>query len=209
MKNKWYDITIPLKSGMVHWPGDPDIDIYKIGSISKGDGVNISGMNFGLHTGTHIDAPLHFIEGGNDIASAPLDFLIGPAKVIKIEHPEVIGIKELKKKEISNSERILFSTRNSNEKWFEKEFRKDYVYLDEEGAEYLSSLNVKLVGIDYLSIAEFKKGKAVHQKLLGSNIWIIEGLYLKDVPEGEYEMYALPLKIPGSDGSPVRVVLKS
>jgi len=209
MEQKFIDISVPVTHGMLHWPGDPEVDIYKVGSIKKGDSANISGINFGLHTGTHMDAPLHFIEGADDIASAAPEILIGKCKVIHIQHPEFITAGELKKKNIENVERILFRTGNSEREWFKEEFREKYIYLKEDAAEYLASLKVQLIGIDYLSIGEFKKGKKTHQVLLGNNIWIIEGLYMKDVPEGDYEMYALPLKISGADGSPVRVFLKS
>jgi arylformamidase len=205
---KFFDVSVPIKSGMLHWPGDPDVDIYKINSFRSGDGVNISGINFGLHSGTHMDAPLHFIDKADDIASISPEILIGPARVIHINNPEFIGVEELKEKIIRSEERILFRTKNSDEEWYNKDFTTNYVYLNNDAAKYLASKKIKIVGIDYLSIGEFKKGKTTHQILLGNNIWIIEGLYLKEVPEGEYEMYALPLKISGADGSPVRVILK-
>ncbi len=208
MKNKYFDVTVPLKSGMMHWPGDPEINIYKVASFENGDGVNISGMNLGLHTGTHMDAPFHFINGGKDIASVSPEILIGPARVIYIKHQEYIGIDELKEHKILPGERILFRTKNSDREWFNNEFSSDYVYLNKDGAEYLVSLKIKIAGIDYLSIAEFKKGSLVHRILLKSGIWIIEGLYLSNVPEGHCEIYALPLRIPGADGSPLRVILK-
>jgi arylformamidase len=206
MEKKWFDITVPVTNGMLHWPGDPDVEIKQIAEFSK-DGVNISGISFGLHTGTHMDAPLHFIDKGDDISSVPPEILIGKTKVIDIENPEFIGRKELEGKGLNNYERVLFRTRNSDEEWFRQDFKKDYVFLDEGGAEYLVSIGVKVIGIDYLSIGQFKNGRETHRILLRSGIWIIEGLYLKDVPEGEYTMYALPLKIEGADGSPVRVVL--
>lgn len=207
MKNKYFDATVPIKSGMLHWPGDPDVDIYKIAGFESGDGVNISGINFGLHTGTHIDAPLHFIDGGKDIASVSPEILIGPARVIHIKNPRYIGIDELKKHNILPGERVLFRTKNSDREWFNIEFTPDYVYLNKEGAEYLASLKIRIAGIDYLSIAEYKNGGPVHRVLLESGVWIIEGLYLSGVPEGKCEIYALPLKIPGADGSPLRVIL--
>jgi arylformamidase len=208
MGNKLYDVSVPISNGMLHWPGDPEIEIFKRSSIAGGDGANVSGINFGLHTGTHMDAPLHFIDKADDITAVPPEILIGRARVINIKHPEFIGKDELKNHDIRKNERILFRTRNSNEEWFRQEFKEDFVYLNDGGAEYLASIDVSLVGIDYLSIAKFKEGERTHKILLGKKIWIIEGLYLKDIEQGEYEMYALPLKITGADGAPVRVILK-
>ncbi len=205
---KFLDVSVSIENGMPHWPGDPDVNIYRIGSIAGGNSANISAINFGLHTGTHMDAPLHFIDQAADITMVTPEILIGKTKVIEINNPEFIGREELEEYDLKNSERILFKTRNSSHEWFKEEFNQDYVYLNDEGAEYLSGLKVRVIGIDYLSIGKFKAGKDTHQTLLKKNIWIIEGLYLKDVPEGDYEMYAMPLKISGADGSPVRVILK-
>jgi arylformamidase len=207
MKRKWYDVTVPVKSGMLHWPGDPEVEIFKRSSIEDGDEANVSGINFGLHTGTHMDAPLHFIDKADDITAVSPEVLIGSAKVINIEHEEYIGREELKSKQISNGDRVLFKTKNSDSEWFNKDFKKDFIYLNDEGAEFLASAGVSVIGIDYLSIGKFKEGEKTHKILLSKGIWIIEGLYLNDLPEGEYEMYALPLKIEGADGSPVRVIL--
>jgi arylformamidase len=207
MKRKWYDVTVPVKSGMLHWPGDPEVEIFKRSSIEDGDEANVSGINFGLHTGTHMDAPLHFIDKADDITAVSPEVLIGSAKVINIEHEEYIGREELKSKQISNGDRVLFKTKNSDSEWFNEDFKKDFIYLNDEGAEFLASAGVSVIGIDYLSIGKFKEGEKTHKILLSKGIWIIEGLYLNDLPEGEYEMYALPLKIEGADGSPVRVIL--
>jgi arylformamidase len=208
MKNKWFDVTVPISDGMLNWPGDPEVKIKKRSSIADGDEANVSGIHFGVHTGTHMDAPLHFIDGADDITTVSPEELIGKARVIDIEHPEFIGKKELEGKKIQEGERVLFKTRNSGEEWFTQEFKEDFVYLNDEGAEFLAEIGVKVIGIDYLSIGKFEEAEKTHKILLNKGIWIIEGLYLQDVPAGDYEMYALPLKITGADGAPVRVVLK-
>jgi arylformamidase len=209
MNNKWFDVTVPIRDKMLNWPGDPEVEIYRRSSIEEGDEANVSGINFGLHTGTHMDSPLHFIDKADDITKASPEELIGKAKVINIKNPDFIGKEELKNKNINKGDRVLFRTRNSDSEWFNEDFKEDFVYLDDEGAEYLASLEVKVIGIDYLSIGKFEEGEKTHKLLLNKNIWIIEGLYLNDVPEGEYELIALPLKISGADGAPARVILKT
>jgi arylformamidase len=209
MNNRWFDITVPIKNKMLNWPGDPEVEIYKRSSIEKGDEANVSGINFGLHTGTHMDAPIHFIENGDDITKVSPDVLIGKAKVISISNPDYIGKEELYGKNINKGDRILFKTRNSDSEWYNEEFKEDFVYLNDEGAEYLASAGVILIGIDYLSIAKFNESETTHKILLNKGIAIIEGLYFNNVSAGEYELFALPLKIAGADGSPLRVMLRS
>jgi arylformamidase len=208
MGYKWFDVSVPIKSGMIHWPGDPEVEISRRSSINEGDGSNVSGINFGVHTGTHMDAPLHFIKDADDITAVSPEVLNGSARVIEIVHDEFIGKEELENKNIKANERVLFKTRNSKEKWYDQDFKEDFIYLNDEGAEYLAAAGVSVIGIDYLSIGKFKEGEKTHKILLNKNIWIIEGLYLDGVSEGEYDMIALPLKIVGSDGSPLRVVLR-
>lgn len=207
MEKKLFDITVPTSSGMLHWPGDPEVEISRISSISEGATANVSVINFGLHTGTHMDAPLHFIDKSTDITGISPEIMIGKCTVIRIDNPQFIGAGDLAEKKI-NTQRVLFRTKNSDSEWFNHPFNKSYVFLKPDAASVLIKKGVKLVGIDYLSIGEFKNGKETHQILLGNGVWVIEGLYMKDIPEGEYEIFALPLKVKGADGAPARVLLK-
>lgn len=203
------DITTTIQSGMVHWPGDIDVTLKKSSSIKNGDDYNLTSLSMSAHTSTHMDAPLHFIDGGNHIAEIPLDAVIGPAKVIQIEDEKIISIDELSKHQISEGDRILFKTRNSEKDWGMRDFTEDYVHVSTDAAVYLAGKKIKTVGVDYLSVSGMDNGVAVHKSLLGAGIWIIEGLALKNVEPGNYELICLPLKLAGSDGSPARAVLRT
>jgi arylformamidase len=204
----WIDITMPIRNNMVHWPGDTDIMVNRINSIGAGDDYNLTQISFSAHTSTHMDAPLHFIDNGKDISTLPFNAVIGRAKVIEIKDKNSIKPEELKLHKIEEDERLLFKTRNSLINWDMKDFIKDYVFLSTEAAEYLVEKKVKTVGIDYLSIAGLNNTEKVHKILLGSEIWIIEGLSLSGVTEGLYELICLPINIIGSDGAPARAVVK-
>jgi len=207
---KFIDISVTLKSGMVHWPGDPPIRIKRSMNIDRGDQANVSHMNMGSHTGTHMDAPLHFIKRGIGLDRMPLEATIGPARVIHIRDKESIKPEELKKHKIRKGERILFRTVNSNRCWRSESFKKDFVYISKEAARYLAKCGIRTVGIDYLSIGGFyKDGLETHQALLKAGIWAIEGLNLSKVKQGRYNLICLPLKVFKSDGAPARAVLYS
>jgi arylformamidase len=207
---KFIDITIPLKTGMVHWPGDPEVKIERVSDVKDGDDATISHISMGNHTGTHMDAPLHFIKSGGSMDDLPFDAVIGKARVIEIKNENVIDKDELKKHNLSEGEIILFKTKNSSLGWGDKDFIKDYVYISNEAAEFIASTKVKTIGIDYLSIGGFEKNtKEVHDFILGAGIWVIEGLDLSKVSEGEYELICLPIKIKNGDGAPVRAVLRN
>lgn len=208
-KNKWIDISVPLRSGMAYWPGDPPCTIRRFRSIDKGDKVNISQISMGSHTATHIDAPYHFLRKGTTADNIPLGCLIGPCRVIKIKDTESIKAKELKKYHIRKGERILFKTVNSPRAWQSKEFCKDFVYISEEAAGYLAKTGVSVVGIDYLSVGSYYKGGALtHRTLLTNGVCIIEGLNLYLVKSGRYLLVCLPIKIDCSDAAPCRAVLR-
>lgn len=206
---KFIDITMPIREGMVHWPGDNDVSFSKVSSIKNGDAYNLTSLSLSAHTSTHMDAPLHFIEEGLPISEIPLDAVIGPAKVIEIKNDKIITDEELKTHDINEGDRILFKTHNSETDWSMKEFTEDYVYLSNEAALYLSEKKVATVGIDYLSVSGMDNGIPVHRTLLGAGIWIIEGLSLGHVQPGNYELICLPLKLIGIDGSPARAVLRT
>jgi arylformamidase len=208
MSEAWIDVTVPVRSGMVHWPGNPPIELTRTLDVEKGDPATVSQLALGVHSGTHVDAPVHFIAGAAGIDSIPLDDLIGPARVVAIRDPRAIGVEELRALEPRGGERLLFKTRNSTLDWTTREFIPDYVYLSTDGARFLVERRVRAVGIDYLSIAGMDQGVPTHLALLHAGAVIIEGLDLAAVEPGSYEMICLPLRLAGADGAPARVALR-
>jgi arylformamidase len=205
----WIDVSVPLQSGMVRWPGDPDVKIERTLSIDRGEPANQSAISMGAHIGTHIDAPLHFIKRGASIDTLPLSAVMGPCRVIGISNPEAIVVEELRGHHIRSGERLIFKTANSPRCWESEGFVEDYVYITPDAAKMLAARGVRTVGIDYLSVGGFRKGGIpTHVALMKAGIWIIEGLDLTRVHPGRYELLALPLKITGCDGAPARVLMK-
>lgn len=205
----WIDISIPLNNTMVHWPGDTPFKKVKTEDMDHGDTHNISKLVMGSHTGTHVDAPRHFIQDGRDISAMPIETMVGIARVIEIRDPHLIQLEELLKQKIHRGERLLFKTRNSQSIWKAKEFVPDFVSISEEGASFLVERKVKMVGVDYLSVGAFHgNGGDVHRTLLRAGVWIIEGLDLSKVVAGKYYLVCLPLRIEGGDGAPARAALK-
>lgn len=201
---------MPLHTGMVHWPGDPEPSFTRISEIDGGAEANVTFCRLGAHTGTHMDAPCHFLGGEASIETFPLEIGIGLARVIAMA-PDcaVIDRRQLEGHEIQAGERLLFKTRNSRKRWDNIEFERDYVALNASAAEYLASVGVALVGVDYLSVGMFEAdGAETHRRLLGAGVWVVEGLNLSQIEEGRYELVCLPLPIAGSDGSPARVVVR-
>ena len=208
MPRKLFDISVPVKNGGVVYPGNPEIHIELQQDMSRGGSSNVSLLSIGSHTGTHVDAPLHMIPGGAGVDRIPLDALIGPALVVAFDD-DVMAVTEayLRSQPIAGHERVLLKTRNS-QYIRECDFHRDYTYLAPDGAEYLVSLGVRLVGIDYLSIEQFHSGHhRTHKTLLSRGVVIVEGLDLSEPPAGEYELYCLPLLLEGVDGAPARAVL--
>ncbi len=205
---RWIDITTTIEDGMVHWPDDEPVNIKLTSSIKQGANANVTGISMSAHTGTHIDAQRHFVDGGEDITQIPLHALVGEAKVFHILDKTSITLSEIQQKSIEKGDRVIFKTHNSTVDWPMQEFMKDYVYLATDAAQYLREKGVLCVGIDYLSIAGEMNGAEVHRLLLTQKIVIIEGLWLKDVDEGKYDMICLPMKIKGSDGGPARVIIR-
>jgi len=203
-----YDISIPIAHGGVVYPGNPEIHIEAQQEIAKGGSSNVSSLTFGSHTGTHVDAPKHFFDDGAGVDALPLDLLLGRARVVEITKRGGIGRDELAAAGLREDIRVLLKTTNSA-LWNGEGFHQDYTYLAEDGARYLVDQGVKVVGIDYLSVEQFKKaGAPAHRALLSQSVVIIEGLNLAEADAGMYEMYCLPLRIAGSDGAPARVILK-
>jgi len=205
----WIDVSVPLRSGMVHWPDNPPVSIERMLDIERGDVANVSKLSMGAHTGTHMDAPLHFFRTGKGLDAMPLTATIGRARVIEIRDPESIKLEELRPYQIQRRERVLFKTRNSTRCWHTDDFVEDFVYISQEAARYLAVQQVQTIGVDYLSVGGFfTDGVETHHALLEAGIWIIEGLNLSKVEPGIYELICLPLKIKESDGAPARAILR-
>ena len=203
-----YDISVPIRSGGLVYPGNPEIDISLQQAVAKGASANVSNIRFGSHTGTHADAARHFFDDGQPVDKIPLERLIGPALLVSFgEKVLSVGAAELREHDVKGHKRILIRTRNSA-LLSQKEFVKDYTYLAPDGAQYLVDLGVELVGVDYLSIEQFHSGHhRTHRTLLGHAVVIVEGLDLSAPPPGEYQFICLPIRIEGCDGAPARAVL--
>ena len=208
----WYDITVPIKQGMIYNPVDPMAPkIYRLTDRALGGGVTMSFMEIITHTGTHIDAPLHFIADGSTISDMPLDATIGPARVIEIKDQEKIRVAELEKYNIKKGERLLFKTRNSPRTYESPKWVEDYVYIDNPAADYLAQKGVILVGLDDLTVGNAKDGNSighVHMALLSAGIYILEDCALANVPPGDYELLCLPLLMYHGDAGPCRAILR-
>jgi arylformamidase len=193
---------------MVVYEGDPGVEIAPRLEIARGDTANVSLLSMGSHTGTHVDAPAHFIEGGATVEALPVDSLIGPALVAEVGSERLIGRRDLEPLPLDGQSRLLLKTRNSA-LWAAGDFSRDFVALDLEGARYLTERGLRLIGIDYLSIEAFHSpGHPVHRHLLGAGVVILEGLDLSRVAPGVYELVCLPLPVRGIDGAPCRAVLR-
>ncbi len=205
-----YDITLTITDGMVVWPGDPQVEISQIAAIADGEEANVSYMKLGVHTGTHVDAPKHFIDSGETVDRLDIDMLTGRAYVLHLPDDVDLITKEVVEASAipPRTKRVLFRTRNS-EHWRKEHtiFDENYVGLDPEAAAYLIQRGVKLVGVDYLSVAPYEDSSPTHLVLLEAGVVIVEGLNLSEVSQGRYTMYCLPMKIDGSDGAPARAIL--
>lgn len=202
-----YDVTASVHPAMPVYPGDPEVAVERVSSIAGGSSANVSIYRLGSHTGTHVDPPLHFIEGGMAVDELPLDVLIGPALVVESGRG-VIDREFLESAGIGGASRVIFKTGNSG-LMAKARFHEDFTHLSPDAAAYLVELGVRLAGIDYLSIERFKSpDHEVHKTLLGAGVVVLEGLDLSGVKPGEYELICLPLKVKGGDGAPARVVLR-
>lgn len=202
-----YDITAVFSERLPVYKGDPAVSVQPHRELSKGDGCNVSLLSFGSHTGTHVDVPKHFIEGGEACDEMPLDFFYGPATVYNLTGHKDIDLHAIKDLPIKKGDIALFKTDNAN-RMLDPYFYEDYVAILPDAAQWLADRGVKTVGVDYLSVEKYKAHGVTHRILLGSRVAVIEGLVLTDVPPGEYRLIALPLKIAGGDGSPVRAILE-
>jgi arylformamidase len=205
-----YDISVPILPTMQVWPSDPPVRLTPVSHPSR-DGthtVRITQIEMGSHTGTHIDAPWHMIEGGRRLNEIPLETLVGPAEVLEITGRHSIRRADLERFNLRGIQRVLFKTDNSNH-WNDGSFYEQFVYLEPDAADLLAEQGIKLVGIDYLSIDQFKsESHPSHFALLGRNVVIVEGLNLNGIQPGKYHMTALPLNLQDVDGAPTRVILR-
>ena len=204
-----YDISLPISESLVVWPGDPGVRITQSSHLDRGDGVTVSHLDMGAHTGTHVDAPCHFILGGAGVDSLDLEVLVGPALVVHAPEAGSLTTEILEGLDIPpGTERLLFCTRNS-EQWLrdDKEFYKAFVAISDDGARWLVERGVKLVGVDYLSVGAFGNTVPTHRILLGAGVIAVEGLNLNGIAPGTYQFVCLPLKIAGGDGAPARAIL--
>jgi arylformamidase len=205
-----YDVTVPVRPGIVVYPGDPPYEITRVASITDGAPANLSAISCTAHTGTHVDAPVHFLPGGGGVETLSLDAMTGPASVVDARAVEGnIDAETLRTLEVpAGAERVLFRTRNSA-LWRRRLFDADYVALTEDAAKELAARGVRLVGIDYLSVAPYDDPAPTHVALLRAGVVILEGLDLSAVEPGPYTLTCLPLLLEGLDGAPARVLLQS
>lgn len=209
---KLYDVTVAISAGVPIYEGDPTVKIETVKQIAAGDSANVSNLCLGAHTGTHVDAPNHFIDGTRRVEDLDIEKLIGRCRVVEFDSG-VMAIEPTHLPALGGVERILFKTRNSAF-WQEPEkgFRTDFTFITPQAAVVLANAGVKLVGIDYLSVERFGSDDfATHRTLLGKEVVILEGLDLREVPSGDYEIFCLPLKYVGAtgDGAPARTILRS
>jgi arylformamidase len=200
-----HDITVPIRADMPIYAGDPDVELERASSIADGGHANVSKLSMGVHTGTHVDAPVHFIEGAPGMESVSLDALCGPAVVVDGTSisGDSIGQSDLEAIDITpGAERVLLKTRNS-ELWNWKEFTRDFLRLDGSGARFVVARGIRTIGIDYLSVGDHE----AHRELLGAGVVPVEGLDLRQIEPGEYTLVCLPLDLVGSDGAPARAIL--
>ncbi|MHC1785205.1 MAG: cyclase family protein [Anaerolineaceae bacterium] len=207
---KIFDISLTVDENLPTWPGDPAAVRRRVKKIEEGSNANVSELVMGAHTGTHVDAPYHFLPGGSTVESLSLDVLVGPVQVVELPlecnliNGDVVAGADIK----PGTERVLFKTRNST--YWNKEtpvFKTNFVGISKDGAETLVDMGVKFVGLDYLSIAPYKQSRPTHEVLLGAGMIILEGVDLTGVDPGWYTLYCLPLKLGGADGAPARVIL--
>ena len=207
--NRWIDLTIPLANDIVVWPGDPRFRRELLADIQAGDECNVSAVNMSVHTGTHVDAPGHYLPDGAGVESLSFNALIGPARVLSCMGLPEITADFLKQVRIEPGQRLLFKTDNSADLVHGREFSNNYVSLSPDAAEYLAETGVLTVGVDYLSVgSDDERGALTHRVLLQAGICIIEFLDLSALEPGDYEMICLPLKLMGSDGAPARVIVR-
>lgn len=207
-ERKIYDISLTIHPGMVVWPGDKGVKSEFAMSIERGDLYNLSQLQMSAHTGTHVDAPLHFIDRAPGIDSIEPEILLGKARLFQLPEVEHIDRNILERLDLEGVTRLLLGTANST-LLKQPEFSRDFVYVTEDAARYMVETGIKLVGIDYLSIGEYRDREQItHHVLLEAGVVIVEGIDLSGIPAGDYELICLPIKLKDADGAPARVLLR-
>jgi arylformamidase len=205
---KLIDVSVPLDAALATYPNNTPFTLEAVKRIARGESSNVSTLHMSAHTGTHVDAPRHFFDDGPAIEALPLELLIGRTRVIEVTSRGGIAAEDLSRLDLTEDVRLLIKTHNSR-LWGSPEFHADYVGVTESAARHLVDHGIKVLGVDYLSVEQFRTpGAPAHHLLLGAGTIVIEGLNLLNVDPGVYEMICLPLRIVGADGAPARVVLR-
>jgi arylformamidase len=203
-----HDVTVPLAPGMLAYPGDPSFEIESVHEVGEAP-FRLSRMVLTTHSGTHVDAPAHFLAGGATVDQLPLEILLGKARVVELSTRERVDRADLEALDLADDLRVLLKTRMSGQ-MLKAGYQEDHLYLTVDAAHYLAQAGLKLVGFDYLSIDRFGSADfPAHHALLEAGVVLVEGLDLSEVEAGEYEMACLPLRVGGGDAAPARVVLRS
>jgi arylformamidase len=203
----WQDISVPLSPALAVWPGSPGIKFRQWSAIIDGANANVTELDIDAHAGTHVDAPLHSIDGGRSLDAIGLEPFIGPATVVDVDGATEIDAKVLQSMVPLGTERLLLRTGNSAKPEIYKRFDSGFAGLTLDGAEWLATTGLRLVGIDYMSIQRFSEPDDVHRVLLGAEVAILEGLRLEAVEPGGYELICLPLRLVGTEAAPARAIL--
>lgn len=210
MAGGWVDVSVPVRSEMPNWPGNPPVWVREVEPHQEEDPARVSVLSMSSHTGTHVDAPAHFLKHGATIDEMPPEVGLGPARVVHVEEAAIIEPEHLAAVDLAEVDRLLLRTRNSPALWEQEEFVDTFAHLSTEAAEHLAEAELDLVGIDYLSVAGYQRNEIpVHEALLEAGTWILEGLNLAGVTEGPVELACLPLKVEGCDGAPARAMVKT
>jgi arylformamidase len=212
LSSAWVDVTATLDPATTPvYAGDAPLKFDFLKDMRKGDALTLSAYSLGAHSGTHIDAPMHFVRDGASIDRVPLDPLIGPARVIDIpDNVQAIDAAELNRHKWKGAQRVIFRTRSSLRGWMKSStFHRDFAYIAPDAAQLLADARVQLVGIDYISAEQFgAPAPMTHRILLGKGIPIVEGLLLEDISAGDYDLIVLPMKVGGHEAAPARAVLR-
>ncbi len=205
------DISVTIGADLPIWPGSPGFRLEALERIDEGDEANVSQLTCDVHTGTHVDAPRHFVDDGKTADQIPLDVLVGPALVARVpDEIDTITAEVLDGLGISDdTDRLLLRTRNST-LWsrYPASFRQDYVALSSDAAQWVVDHGLRCLGVDYLSVQRYDDGPETHQVLLRDDVVVIEGLNLMNVGPGRYELLCMPIKLQGADGAPARVGIR-
>jgi len=205
---KLIDVTVPIDSNLATYPGNTPFSLEGIKRLARGDSSNVSTLHLSAHAGTHVDAPRHFFDDGGGVESLALELLCGRTRVVELTTRKAVTAEDLAGFDLREDVRLLLKTANSR-LWGTPDFHQDFIGVSEGAARFLVDRGVKVLGVDYLSVEPYKTpGAPAHHVLLGAGTIVIEGLNLRDVEPGAYEMYCLPLALVGADGAPARVILR-